>query len=77
MVVTFKIFSHLQVHIDAEAVKHQEELPARQLDGAERVHGVVGEEAEHLVVGVDQGQRVLVTQQAVDREPRLVIELGY
>ena len=68
MVVTFKIFSHLQVHIDAEAVKHQEELPARQLDGAERVHGVVGEEAEHLVVRVDEREGVLVAQQTVDGE---------
>ncbi len=44
----------LHVHVDAQGVKDEEELAVGQLDGSEGIHWVVGQEAEHLVVGVDQ-----------------------
>ena len=45
----------LHVDVDAERVEDEEELAVGQLHRAERVHRVVGQEAQHLVVGVDQG----------------------
>ena len=47
----------LHVDVDAERVEDEEELAVGQLHRAERVHRAVGEEAEHLVVRVDQGCR--------------------
>ena len=50
----------LQVHVDPEAVEDQQELSLGQLDGPESVDGIEGEEAQHLVVRVDERERVLV-----------------
>ena len=44
----------LHVHVDSESVEDQQEFTVRELDGPQGIHGRIGQEAEHLVVGVDK-----------------------
>ena len=59
---------YLEVNIHAEGVENKQELAPWQLNCTEGIDGAVSKEAEHLVVGVDKGEGVLVAEQAVDGE---------
>ena len=59
---------YLEVDIHAKGVEDEQELSPRQLNRTEGVNWAVSKEAQHLVVWVDEGEGVLVAEQAVDGE---------
>ena len=58
----------LQVHIHPETVEDEEELSPRKLYRSKSIYRIVCEEAQHLIVRVDERERMLVPEEAVDRE---------
>ena len=63
---------YLEVNIHTKGVENKQELAPWQLNCTKGINWAVSKEAQHLVVWVDEGERVLVAQQAVDGESGLV-----
>ena len=63
---------YLEVNIHAKGVEDKQELAPWQLNCTKGINWAVSKEAQHLVVWVDEGEGMLVAQQAVDGESGLV-----
>lgn len=56
------------VHIDGQIGEDEEEFLAVDLDGPERIQRMMGYERDARMLRLDEGQRMLITHEAVDGE---------
>ena len=59
-------FAALVVHIDGQIGEDEEEFLAVDLDGPERIQRMMGYERDARMLRLDEGQRMLITNEATD-----------